>query len=433
MIRFLAIFLLLPALLHAQVLQGDARKLTADVSGTTVTCAAANFTAGDIGKTIWAIETGSGLARLPRTTITNVLSGTQATTALPATSSYTNLTLIYGSDDTAALQALTSAARTQQPRGVVTIPAGGYVFSALPFDCAESSVHAGLGVIGAGSGRSVFYPAPDYDWNSTAANEGLFWKTNANTRDALLQGVSVDGCSMSLPGSGYHVISDAGDGTTMRDVHVKQVRGITSHVHLVSTRFRGVRLWSEGSSYIGLSCSGGSYLFQDCYTGNHAYYGLHVTAINGASNTGVCFRWNNGIVDECGSIACEVNGSSDVVFAGARMFGGVNGWACEVTGGSDVRFIGCELLGYGGQGPNRGGLSVGTGCVAKLTACVLDGFNGGEALSNAGLVLDGLNNTFSSRSGNAPLTILNVATLPSADPGVSGAVWNNNGVLNISP
>ena len=382
---------------------GDALKVTdAVLNGTTtVTSASGKFTANDVGKVIWGVETSSGAARLPQTTVATYVSPTEITTTDPASGSYTGISLIWGTDDTVALQAAMTAAKVVGEH--VHVPAGGYIFSELPFDANRASAGKASGVIGDGSGSTIFYPTPDYDFASTTIVTGIFYRANALCRDAQVYGISVDGSYYVWSGTDYHIISDAGDRTLIEDVRIEHLKGFTSMALLTGTRLHCFRLYAEGGGYLGIWASGGSYYFEDCYTGNHAYYGLLVDSVNGNSNTGITFKWSGGIIDESGNSSCHITSSSDVGFSQARFFGPASYYACELASSSNARFVECEIIPYTNSG-NRGGLDVNSGCTAFITNCRLASSGSLYALDNAGSVIDGLANTIGTVNGNAPYT-----------------------------
>jgi hypothetical protein len=225
--------------------------------------------------------------------------------------------------------------------------------------------------------------------------------------------LSVDGAYYSWSGgAGYHIISDGGDRTLIEDVRIEHLKGFTSMAYFADTRLHCFRLYAEGASYLGITCSSVGAYFEDCYTGNHGYLGLYITDVPGTSNTGLNLKWVGGIIDECVNSSCYISSSTDVVFVQARMFGGVGCYACELASSSSVRFLGCEILPFGTTG-NRGGLDVNSGCTAFITNCRLSSSGSLYALDNAGSVIDGLANTIGTVNGNAPYTpvsTLNVTT-----------------------
>lgn len=383
---------------------GDARKVTdAVLNGTTtVTSATAAFTSADVGKVIWGVET-SGLLRLAKTTISAVNSATSITVASAAAGSYSSVHLVFGTDDTTALQSAMTAAKAAGLN--VIVPAGGYLFSALPFDGNRPTVGFASGVIGAGSNATVFYPVPGFDFTSTTSNTGILYRTNGNCRSPIIKGMMVDGSYHSYSGaSGYHIISDSSDRLLVEDVKITQAKGFTSMVNFTGVRGLVVRSSFEGAGYLGLNVSGGSICFIDCYTGNHGYFGLLVSAINGEANTGISFRWMDGIIDESGNSSAYITGSTDVVFIGARFFGPVGYYGCELASSSKARFVGCELVGFGSSG-NRGGLKVASGCIATLTSCRLHGLGTLYGLNNAGTVYDGGGNVSNNKTGAGTISV----------------------------
>lgn len=384
---------------------GDARKVTdAVLNGTTtVTSATASFTAADVGKVIWGVESASGNLLLAKTTITAVNSATSITVGSAATGSYSGVHLVLGTDDTTALQAAMTAAKAAGAN--VIVPAGGYLFSALPFDANRTTVGEASGVIGAGSNVTIFYPVPGFDFASTTSNTGIFYRTNGNCRNSMLCGLQIEGSYHSYSGaSGYNLLSDSGDRTLFDDLQVRHAKGFTAMAHLTGTRFNAVRCFFEGASYVGLSLSGGSYHFEDCYTGNHAYFGLLITSINGAANTGIALKWIGGIIDESGGAASYITDSTDVVFIGARFFGPTSNYSCELASSSHARFVGCELIGYGASG-NRGGLKVASDCIATLSSCRLHGLGTLYGLDNSGTVYDGGGNVSNNKTGAGTIIV----------------------------
>ena len=383
---------------------GDARKVTdAVINGTTtVTSATAAFTSADVGKSVWGVETATGLKRLAQTTITAVNSATSITVASAAVGSYSNIWLVFGTDDTLALQ--TAYAAAKEAKSHLIVPAGGYIFSALPFDGNLSTVGRATGIIGAGMDVTTFYPAPSYNLGSTTSNTGIFLRYNGNCREAYCAGFAVDGHYNDLGASGYHIFSDSGNNLTLKDIRVAYTKGVSSQFGSTGTRVLVERCIFEASSFLGISIGGGSISIQDSYTGNHAYWGLYISGLNGSANTGIYFRWLNGIVDECGGASCYISGSTDVVFIGARCFGPVSLYAVELASSSHARFVGCELVGFGSSG-NRGGLKVASGCIATLTSCRLHGLGTLYGLDNAGTVYDGGGNVSNNKTGAGTISV----------------------------
>lgn len=384
---------------------GNARKVTdAVLNGTTtVTSATAVFTSADVGKVVWGVEVSGGLLRLAKTTISAVNSATSITVAAAASGSYSGVHLVFGTDDTPSLQAAMTAAKAVGSN--VIVPAGGYLFSGLPFDANRATVGEASGVIGSGSNATIFYPVPDFDVASTTTNTGIFYRANGNCRNSMLTGLQIEGSYHSYVGTGsYHLISDSGDRTLFSDLKLRHAKGFSTMANLAGTKSHLTRCFFEGASYIGVNVSGGSSHFEDCYTGNHGYYGLQLTGISGTGNTGVTFKWVGGIIDECSYQSCYISSSTDVVFIGARFFGPSSFYGCEVVSSSHARFIGCEILGYGASG-NRGGLKVASGCIATLGCCRLHGLGTLFGLDNAGTVYDGGGNVSNSKTGAGSITI----------------------------
>lgn len=384
---------------------GDARKVTdAVLNGTTtVTSATAAFTSADVGKVIWGVETATGNLRLAKTTIAAVNSATSITVASAAVGTYSNIHLIFGTDHTTYLQAAFTAAKAAKAN--VILPAGGYLVSALPFDGNRSTVGNASGVIGSGSNATTIFVTPDYNFASTTSNTGIIYRVNGNCRQAEFKGVYIESGYYTHSGSGYHVIGDSGaDHTTIDDVRIWGMRGFTSNLYSVGTTLNVRRCRFEASNYIGINLGGGSACFEDCYTGNHGFWGLYVLDFAGSGNTGISFRWTNGIIDESGGSSCYISNSTDAVFIGARCFGPVSLYAVELASSSQARFVGCEMVGYGASG-NRGGLKVNSGCTAILSNCRLHGLGTLYGLDNAGTVYDGGGNVSNNKTGAGTISV----------------------------
>lgn len=381
--------------------KGDARRVDDGVTlidDVKVTSATANFTSADVGKQIWGISAG-GILRLARTTIAAVVSATEITLTSASATSASGVTLIWGTNDTDALQAATAAAKAMPTRGAIYAPAGGYIFTALPFDFGETAVHPACSLIGDGSNCTVFYPAPDYDFSSTTSNTGIFARYNGNSREGKIESLRIEGHSYSMSGSGYLVISDAGSKMTLRDVRIEHIRGLTGHLALTSTDFLVDRCHFEGAGYLGVHIGGGG-VFQNSYTGNHGYVGLLIASVSGEGNTGLHLAVIGCIIDECTNESCYISGSKDVKFTNVRFFGPVSKYACAVDGTSKARFVNCEVIDFGNTG-NRGGLQVLSGGVAFVTACRFHGCGTLYGIDNAGTVYDGGNNESNSKTGSA--------------------------------
>ena len=381
--------------------RGDAQRVDDAVTtaaGTTITSASANFTAADIGKTVWAISAG-GILRLARTTIASVTNSTTIVTTGAASGSASSVTLIWGHNDTTALQDATAAAKAQNSRGTVYVPAGGYIFTELPFDFNETAVHSACGLRGDGSNCTVFYPAPDYDFGTATSNTGIFARFDAECREGRIEGLRVEGHNYSMAGSGYWIISDASSGATFRDVRVENLKGFTGHLILNSTDFLVDRCHFEGAGYLGVQVGGGG-VFQNSYTGNHGYVGLLIASVSGEGNTGLHLAVIGCIIDECTNESCYISGSKDVKFTNVRFFGPVSKYACAVDGTSKARFVNCDIIDFGNTG-NRGGLQVLSGGVAFVTACRFHGCGTLYGIDNAGTVYDGGNNESNSKTGSA--------------------------------
>jgi len=357
-------------------------------------------------------------------TIAAVVNSTTVTLATAAPGTFNNLAMVIGTDDTDALQAACAAARVAG--GTIYIPAGGYIFTELPFDLQGKQVN----ITGEGSANTIFYPAPTYDFASTTTNTGMFWRTNGSCTNVILQGVQVDGATYSFSGgSGFHVLSNNGFETQMLDVIVRGIRGTTAIFHHVGASFNGDHLHFEGGGYIGINWAGAG-LLNSCYSGNHALNSLYCSNNDGLANTGIHSKFIGCLFDECQSgAAVLIEGCTDIAFVACRFFSHVDDYAAVVSSSSDARFVACEILPFGTSG-NRGGLQVASGSTARLTACRVDGSGTSHGLDNSGTVWDGGANIWADLNGNKPFVGMPLPTSASGLP--TGAWWNNSGVINVA-
>jgi hypothetical protein len=366
--------------------EGDAKKVTdaASTNGsTTVTSASGLFTAADVGKVIWGVKTSTKALAVPLGTIATYVSATQITVSVAATSTETGLHLVWGTNDTAAIQAAHAAAMAMQPRGLVTVPAGGYIFDEVLFDFTEAAPVKSGGVLGAGSGSTIFYPSPAHDLAGTS----MLAKTTGNNNYTRLEGFAVDGCYFEWAATFKNVIQLAGFlMETVRDVRIEFVYGVTDGIKALGYFTSLERVYVESSASYGVTlASGGSAFVSDSVFANCINFSLNIESVAGTANTKSFVRVLNSWVDESGSGALYVTGSTDVVLEGVRVSGPVGAAGLQIVSSSVVHAIGCELLPWGTTG-NRPGADVASGCVLHATNCRFDAAGTGNALTNAGTV-----------------------------------------------
>lgn len=416
---------------------GNARKVTdAVLNGTTtVTSATANFTAGDVGKKIWGVESATGVARLTERTISAVNSSTSITVSGSAPGSYTGIHLVWGTDDTAAIQAAAVAADALSPKGTVYLPRGGYIITDSCFNQSYATGTITYAIKGDGSAQSVFYPAPSH-----ALTGGYFLQISSNSQHGLYEGFGWDGSHYNFGGNSYVMAPSLA--CCMRDVRFVNQKGFLAFVYA----FQGQNYFDschfEAAGNVGLYVVGGANV-HNCYCGNH--YGNGVYIDNGASLT-----WIGGTLDECtyrtvyAAANCKFNAVGAVIFGNGSSYPvietagttrlincrlepyntGYSQSGVKVVTGGLLQATNCTIKGYGTNGHavdvaagealiancvltstgSGHALNIASGATARLTCTKLTASGAGDGLANAGTCHDGGGNAADSKSGGAPVT-----------------------------
>ena len=359
---------------------GDARKVTdAVLNGTnTVTSASAPFTAADVGKVIWGSYT-DGSVMLTKRTIASYVNASTVTFSGATTTSQTGIQLVWGTDDTTAIQAAGTAADALSPKGAVIFPQGGYVFSDRLFNQTYSIGTDTYPIYG--NGQVVLYPTPDH-----ALTGGVVFNTSSNAQRGHIEGIHLDGAYVTFTGSPFTV--DAPANSTWRNVQISNVRGISSLTRVAGSNNRFYGCHWEGSSYVGILVSGYAE-FLECYSGNHGYI-----SVQGSSGR---IHWIGGTLDECaGPTIYAANGVVKV--ANAIVYGGISQNCIELAGTATLYAMNAEIIPFSTNN-NVTGLNVGASAIAYLTQCKLGGSGTGYGLNNAGTVYDGGNNVSNTKTG----------------------------------
>jgi hypothetical protein len=332
---------------------------------------------------IWGVKTSTKALAVPLGTIATYVSATEITVSVAATSTEAGLHLVWGTNDTAAIQAAHAAAMAMQPRGLVTVPAGGYIFDEVLFDFTEAAPVKSGGVLGAGSGSTIFYPSPAHDLAGTS----MLAITGGNNNYTRLEGFAVDGCYFQWSATFKNVIQLAGFlMETVRDVRLEFLYGMTDGIKALGYFTSLERVYVESTASYGVTlAAGGSAFVSDSVFANCVNFSLNIESVAGTSNAKSFVRVLNSWVDESGSGALYTTGSTDVVLEGVRVSGPVGAAGLQLASSSVVHAIGCELLPWGTTG-NRPGANVASGCVLHATNCRFDAAGTGNALTNAGTV-----------------------------------------------
>lgn len=373
---------------------GNSRKvIDAVLNGTTtVTSATGNFTAADVGKIIYGIETATGTARLPVGTVTAVASATSITVSIAATGSYSAIFMVLGTDDSDAIRLAAAAAQAASPRGVVYCPQGGYIFSKLLFDNRNGSLIDGISVRGDGMSQTIFFVHPSYSLASTASGKGLFHAITS-CQNIYLQGFTVDGMRATLGASGYTGVQLGGSANSwVKDVYVTSFKDCTQNASVVEmTRGHILGLKTDfagGSANLALNTNIGCILV-DVFVSNGVgagCRGMSIGSIAGEGDQGYELKFYGGLIDENGAESVQITSTSnDVAFFGTKFWGGNGQRAINITSSSKVKFFGCEIGPWNAQA-NSTGLKVDATSTAWLFGTRLVGTGTGYALDNAGKV-----------------------------------------------
>lgn len=373
--------------------KGDARKVTdAVLSGSTVTSATANFTTADLGRMVWGIETASGAARLPVCAVTSINSESSITVSGTA-GNYSGVSLVIGTDDSDAIRQAAITARSKTPRHPLLIPSGGYIFRKLLFDDVNTTTARALSVIGSGSGSTVFYCAPNFDYTTTD-NYGLLFNRQSNVQFGEMSGISIDGGGAAF--DYLHSVASWGSGYGLvKDFHIVNFKAVIGGIviHASSPVFERMHIESVAGNGI-YSNTGG--FFRDCYSGNNG--GVSAQFTN-------CGRidWHGGVIDESDGGGFNLQNCANVSVSQALFYSADGSrYALQVDGSSKVTVSQSSLIPFGSAG-NRGGLKVLAGGTAVLSQ-TLTGSNGSVfSIDNAGTVINAGGNTFGSVNGTAPV------------------------------
>jgi hypothetical protein len=382
--------------------KGDSRKVTDAVlsnNSTTVTSATANFTAADVGKTIWGVETASKVLRLSVRTIASVTNSTTIVVSGSGTGigAYTGIHLVFGTNDTTAILAAVTAAKAMQPRALVEVPSGGYIFDKLLFDFTESaSTQKAAGIIGHGTANTIFFPSPNHDLAATA----MLAKTNGNCFDTRIEGFSVEGCYYQWSASGKHVIEMAGFiNEALRDVRIEYLYGTTSGVSLTGYFQKVERVYIESLGFNGISLSSGaSAWISESIMANCGQFSISIDGLTGNLNNKSFAVLENCWFDESLNGCVDVNNSTDVVITNCRASAAVGFAGLIVRGNSNVRVQGSQLLPWGTTG-NRPGVDVASGSTLWLTNCRVDSAGTSHGITNAGTLHLAMSRVMASGSG----------------------------------
>lgn len=229
----------------------------------TLTSASSTFAVSDIGKVIRVVGAGS-TSSLLETTISAYISPTSVTLTVAAGTSVTGATFIYGTDDTASIQA--AIIQGQNTGLQVKIPTGLYLVTV------QLNITASVNIIGEGAG-SVIAPA--------SGSHGLFINT---TLSVILEKFQVFYISTAQAGfAGIVLTSPSGSGnidSVFRNLTIENAYYgilVEAAAHFI---FDGIKIYGMGFAGIvaqnTLVGDAGDSMIMNCFMedGTYSHYGV---------------------------------------------------------------------------------------------------------------------------------------------------------------
>lgn len=327
--------------------KGDAKRFNsgaAITSGSTaLTVTAASFTAGDVGKLLYIVGAGAAGAVLS-TTITAVTDATHATLAASAGTTVANAAYLYGTDDTAAIQAVLDGVNDDAVSYTqVFFPKGNYLTGGL---LVKNNTH----LIGAGRGAWAY---EFYDRTTRLIAKPGMTAAGLITDYTGQQVGNIRITDMMLDGAkAFHSVAKTG-------------------VYLTDSGLSADSLWSLERVYIGF------------FSGDGAYLG----AYRRANRFNDCHIW------QCAGNGIVVAGSDNSFIQ--SMFASCGGDGVSVTQSTN-HFYGCDIFNNTGHGVNVSQL----GRMTMLTNCSID-TNGKSGVYNDAKNLSLVQCRFASNSQSA--------------------------------
>jgi hypothetical protein len=410
---------------------GDAKSVDDGVTNgtTTVTSATAAFTSDDVGKVIWGVyDAGPGELTLAKTTIVSVTNSTTIVVANAATSSWPVVTLVWGTDDTAALQAAFAAADAATPDGEVFLPPGGYIVSSKPFSYGTGP---GPAIRGSGARKSVIYLTSDYTIG--AAGSGVI-NTTGNTTSVRVSGIGIDGSGLYNRGSLFSGINDAGSDTRLSQIRVRRMGNQGIGVNTPGGRGFYYSDVLTDYCWIGQWLSvAGSGTYRECLSTNCNGYSLYLQGVRGGLSleNSTWVKVIGGFYDESTAGTIVIEDSEEVTLIGVHAVSASAVYSLALTSNSIVKAIGCELLPWT-TANNRGGASIAAGSTLYATMCRFSNAGNLYGLSNSGTFFDCGGNTVSAYNGAGVVVSATRRKPLTADVTVANSTLANITGLSVS-
>ena len=326
--------------------KGDTRQVTdAVVNGTTtVTSASAGFTQADVGKQVWAVLDSSHVQQVPHGTITAVNSASSITVSMAATASNSGVTLTWGTDDTAAIQAANEDL-TDAVDGVLFFQPGGYICNANPTIVALTG---NIQVMGSGVGITTLYVPPDFPYFNTGEGNLINLLASGN---GYIHDLTIDGSNQNLSLQNIFLVYNSSGLSRASRVKIQNWQP------------------STGNNNVGYGSTSDNTFDEDMDIN------IQGTAYSLASLFAVIVRPNFIGTD----FALAVVDTSNIRILGGNLFGASNGSALHDGQNSAIReltLVGVKMAG----GPTAVHL-VESGTICRLAQCWVA--NADQSISNA--------------------------------------------------
>lgn len=308
----------------------------------TVTSATGGFTAADVGKVAWVWGTTTLL--VAKSIITAVNSSTSIELSnTAATTQTTGYTLIWGWDDTEALREAAAAADVSNQKLVLP---DSYVVSGPVFYQDYAAQRYTYAIEGAGSGATVFYPTPDFDFTDCYAGNGMLFRVN-NALYQRVKGLKVD-C--------YRYTDFDWKSNTVFPMAMSASRSIFEDVHSFSSKDTGTGFLVNGNTQVLINCHSEDHGqngmdFKSCsatvvggYSGNNLGTSVLIQDIT-EDGIGLGLNFDGFFIDESTAGQCHIYSSKGIYFDGVKCWAQPNIYTVALHANSELKVDNSHIAG----------------------------------------------------------------------------------------
>lgn len=346
-----------------------------------------SFTRDDVGKSLWAVA--SEALVVPICSIVEYVNPFKVKISVKP--QYNGLAEThFGTDDTDALIDAFECARDhdknrrrsslvrdfRQVSKELYVPTGIYHFRKVVLDNYYPQARVGVSMVGDGVGRSIFVARPDFDFDTTVVNQGMF-NRSMNSGEVNIMGLSVAGGNYRFsdtPGCYGMIIG----GLSGRAQPTYTSLGVSHFIGLIG----GAKVMELGGGSISDSCfyenESNSLLIISChvtlrnciFTSANGY-GCQVLNVFGDTNNsyGVAFR--DCIFDEHANASLFLNQSSGILVDGCRVMSGKERTSVELYK-SSCKFRDSDLIPFHNH-PGTTGLLMDSESKGHVNGCRIIG------------------------------------------------------------